>query len=547
MQIGLSISYTQGVATRLGGSLPENAAPVINGAPEISGTPVVGAVLTAIPAPATGVPAPARTWQWHRSGAPVSGETQSVYTLTVSDVDHTITVQQTETNTAGNDSATSPETIEIAETISSFDPSIRLRTQRAGSNGTPDNIAVTYGYTGTDIVDLYAATGAAGFAISAPQLIAQSGGGAVEFDNHPDYQGLEIDLNNLTDDSVTELAILAVERHNGGSSGIQRAALIDIDFSAPQLLSAEVGNVNSDTLRVTFSEALYGSVSSGDWALSSNTIASVNLTPGDAFVDLTLSATAISGDDYADELSFSGSSLTDARGNPLASFSDQGVANNVAAGGASLTFLSSPPASTTSYGAAASGPLFTAVIPAAGDYLIGLNAIKREDSAAPYINVTGVITAATEIATSGSAPETKWFYCTASAAGDVNVRNSQSSTQVQATQIHIFEAVGLTPAGVIVASDIGPSSENPPSATLSNVPNGYFMAAAFIHQSEDATDLTWSAGLTEHTDTTFSSGSHNISVASGQKSGLGDQIVEVAVTGGGGGEFALSAIALDTV
>jgi hypothetical protein len=91
-------------------SAPAPAAPVIAGVPTIAGTAQVGETLVATAATVTGTPAPARSWQWERAGAPIAGATGGAYTLTAADAGATVSVVQTETNTQGADSAESAAT-----------------------------------------------------------------------------------------------------------------------------------------------------------------------------------------------------------------------------------------------------------------------------------------------------------------------------------------------------------------------------------------------------------------------------------------------------
>ncbi len=106
-------------ATNSGGAISANsnavaiddfAVPVITGVPTISGTEEVGEVLTATAASVTGNPSPSTTWQWERSGTPISGATSSTYTLVAADEGETLTVVQTETNALDVDSAESAAT-----------------------------------------------------------------------------------------------------------------------------------------------------------------------------------------------------------------------------------------------------------------------------------------------------------------------------------------------------------------------------------------------------------------------------------------------------
>ena len=95
-------------AVYLGSMLVYTAvAPEITGVPTISGTAEVGQTLTATAASVTGTPTPARTWQWERNGAAISGATAATYALVTADAGTNITVVQTETNVAGFDIAES--------------------------------------------------------------------------------------------------------------------------------------------------------------------------------------------------------------------------------------------------------------------------------------------------------------------------------------------------------------------------------------------------------------------------------------------------------
>jgi hypothetical protein len=75
--------------------------------PSITGTPTNGQTLTAVAAQPSGTSS-TRTYQWNRGGTPIDGATSDTYTLVAADVGQSITVTQTETNSAGAASATSP-------------------------------------------------------------------------------------------------------------------------------------------------------------------------------------------------------------------------------------------------------------------------------------------------------------------------------------------------------------------------------------------------------------------------------------------------------
>lgn len=94
-------------------------APLIDGVPSVSGTPVVGSELTLTAASVSGYPAPTSTWQLIRDGvdvgAPFSGGT---YTLVTADGETDVSFRQIETNALGFDDATS-----AAVVVEAADPS----------------------------------------------------------------------------------------------------------------------------------------------------------------------------------------------------------------------------------------------------------------------------------------------------------------------------------------------------------------------------------------------------------------------------------------
>jgi hypothetical protein len=88
-----------------------NSTPVITGVPTIAGTAQVGQTLSATAASVDGYPEPTTTWQWYISPSTViSGETDSTYTVLSGNIDDTIFVRQTETNSEGSDTADSVAT-----------------------------------------------------------------------------------------------------------------------------------------------------------------------------------------------------------------------------------------------------------------------------------------------------------------------------------------------------------------------------------------------------------------------------------------------------
>lgn len=87
------------------------SAPVNSVLPAISGIAQVGEEMTAWSGVWSG--APTFTYQWKNEGANIVGATSATYTPVVGDVGDNITVTVTGTNTAGNASATSAETLPV--------------------------------------------------------------------------------------------------------------------------------------------------------------------------------------------------------------------------------------------------------------------------------------------------------------------------------------------------------------------------------------------------------------------------------------------------
>lgn len=105
---------TATVTLKITGSIVASAqsAPTNTVKPAISGTLTSGSTLTAYEGVWTG--SPTYTYQWKAAGTNISGATSSTYTLTASEVGKAITVAVTGTNSAGNATATSAATANVA-------------------------------------------------------------------------------------------------------------------------------------------------------------------------------------------------------------------------------------------------------------------------------------------------------------------------------------------------------------------------------------------------------------------------------------------------
>ena len=98
-----------------------NYAPTNSAAPTISGTPQVGQTLTASPGTWNSSTTPTYSFQWQRCDtagnncAAIAGATSQSYTVQSADVDHTLRVAVTATNSSGSGSATSAQTAVVSQ------------------------------------------------------------------------------------------------------------------------------------------------------------------------------------------------------------------------------------------------------------------------------------------------------------------------------------------------------------------------------------------------------------------------------------------------
>lgn len=106
----------------VGGALPES--PINSVAPAISGTLMVGNVLSCTTGTWSGTPTPTYTYQWYRDATPISGATANTYTTVNADAGANITCTVTATNTAGVQGATSNTLVPTRAPLTNVSPLI---------------------------------------------------------------------------------------------------------------------------------------------------------------------------------------------------------------------------------------------------------------------------------------------------------------------------------------------------------------------------------------------------------------------------------------
>lgn len=140
----LLISRRQNIVTSVdGGATIVTSAPVNLTVPVVTGTAVVGNVLSTTDGTWTNSPT-SYTYQWKRDGVNIGSATNSTYLLVLADAGTTITVVVTATNASGSDNATS------AGTAIASDASAPVITSMTVENATPNLITIQL----TDASDL---------------------------------------------------------------------------------------------------------------------------------------------------------------------------------------------------------------------------------------------------------------------------------------------------------------------------------------------------------------------------------------------------------
>jgi hypothetical protein len=232
--------------------------------------------------------------------------------------------------------------IEITAEPVVSDPVISSSVYNPPGAGGPSELDVEGQYPegGTDTLTLYGVTLSGAITpdgSTEAQIIAGSGvANALEYFSVPgvDFAVGRYPVTGLTaaSEATTHIAYVIAEDNDGGSSGVQViSGVTGMDFTPAAFTSAEVGNINDTTLRIVFDGPMYGSIAPTDLVLTGNTIAAVDFTPGDDFVDVTLGTAVTSSDDYTGDLSYVGSDLTDDAAVPFPTFASQNVTNNVSA------------------------------------------------------------------------------------------------------------------------------------------------------------------------------------------------------------------------
>jgi hypothetical protein len=341
-------------AVVVGASIPSQLAP---GDWTISPTAGGGAAVTIVALPDDGGSAILRIDYRVNGGEPLpSGGTSNFGIVGLAAGAQQIQIRAVNATGTGQWSMAKPV---IIPSVVPTNPILILDQQQPGSGGNPDSVPITFSYGGTDLVDLYVATGPTAFVISEAELRAQSGGQATEFAMSPAYSGGEIELSGLSDDSVGDLVMLAVERTRGGSSGLQRIALTDIDFVPLGLSAAATDAIGGSQVILTFDDTVLGTTTTGFWTVSGRTVTGVSI----AGTSVTLTVSPVIPPLAAVTVGYTGGDLTDERGNDLAAFSGQSVTNilpsgagwNAVASNGVITINAIPPKPATPVATAGNG------------------------------------------------------------------------------------------------------------------------------------------------------------------------------------------------
>jgi hypothetical protein len=394
--------------------------------------------------------------------------------------------------------------------VTPTNPMLVLGEQQPGTGGAPDSVPITFTYGGTDIVDLYVATGPTAFAVSEAEMRAQSGGAATEFAVSLGYDGGEIELSGLTDDSVDDLVVLAMERNLGGSSGLQRLALTDIDFTALAVTSAETDADDGTRIFLTMNDDVLGSPATSFWTVPGHVVSAVSIVG--SLVTLTVQPAIASSDSVT--VSYASGDLTDERGNPLEAFLGRAVTNNVP-GGITPVYLASYNQATDLSTTGTSAQTTPAVFPAADTYVVCVTDVP---SGATLLALGGAaVLSASRVIVGGNAGSRCAIYVvTTSGASDLTLTITSAGTISLDRQIHVIRATGATAAGSFGTADGGGAAAAPYDAQLASACDvGDFIVAVTLCRNGQATGITWSGVMAgnELADVQQASAQHRSGVA----------------------------------
>jgi hypothetical protein len=283
---------------------------------------------------ATGNPAPTYSIALTLDGSPVTPTGSGPWTGTVANDPSAQTLAWVVTATNPIDTATSSGSAIIPGVPAAVNPALSLTAQTAGSGGNPPSLSADYNYAGTDTVDLVVVL--ANTATKGDGILADDGtvgGSAVEDTTYLDISSpLSVNLTGFTDDTVSHIHVVAVERNNGGTSGVQVIAVSGLDFTPLGFTSAEATDAN--TVEVTMDDTIVGTEDADDWAFdidgSPATITGVSIASN--VVTLTVSDT-MTDSDVLDELAYTAGDLTDESGVAMASFTGESITNSVPGAG----------------------------------------------------------------------------------------------------------------------------------------------------------------------------------------------------------------------
>lgn len=419
-------------------SLTNIVAPSLSGTPTLTGTAQIGQTLTASAAPSSGTTPITTSWQWLRNGTDISGATNASHALVAADESTNISVRQTDSNTAGTDSAVSPAMAVQSAPANGAAVITNVTASDQAANGVVNLSYMIDTDSAVSGVLTRSATPPTTAQILAGQDHTGTAASSIFTDNWiisgsdtlPDIS------NNLTFDTY----YVHVLPSGGADSDVATSNGFILETVLPMVSSASV-NAAGTSLTITMSEAVSGAAVTGNWIVSGTSASATSVTAisDTTTITLTLSPAVANGDTVL--LAYSGGNITDAVSNALANFTGLAVTNNVSsASSLDVTYVSqvvAPEVDATAYNC---DGMAIGVAAADRDIYAVVQAGRRQVTA---VTIAGV--SATLVIASGTnyLPNTIWkarITTGTTADVDVTLASASGSSRVMTT---LFRVTGL--------------------------------------------------------------------------------------------------------